>query len=154
MEDQVIQQIETPPAEPVTPDADAVLATAVAHPAAATFPTLLAAYRAERGWSKADLAKRAGFDPSTITRLEQGARHPDRATVTQLAEAMALTLADRDRMLAACGYRSDTWDDPDLVQLATLLADRAIPEPVREEIRTMLRMAISHGKLARGGLLR
>jgi ribosome-binding protein aMBF1 (putative translation factor) len=78
VEDQVIQQIETPPAEAAPTDADAVLATAVAHPATATFPALLAAYRTERGWSKADLAKRAAFDPSTITRLSHRRRSSGR----------------------------------------------------------------------------
>lgn len=149
MEDQVIEQQETPPGASPAPAGDEVLATAIAHPGTVTFPKLLEAMRAARGWSKADLAKRADLDPSTITRLEQGTRKPDRETVAQIAEAMALTIADRDRLLAAGGYRSDTWDDPDLVQLATLLADPGVPARVREEIRTILRMAISHGKLAR-----
>lgn len=152
MEDQVIHQTETPPSGAVAPDTDNVVATTVAHPATTTFPGLLQAMRNERGWSKAVLAKRAKFDPSTITRLEQGSREPERETVLQLADAMALTMSDRDRLLAASGYRSDTWDDPDLVQIATLLADSSLPANVRHEIRTMLRMAISHGKLARAHL--
>jgi transcriptional regulator with XRE-family HTH domain len=151
MEDQVIERSETPPAE-AAPAGDAVLATTVAHPGTVTFPQLLESYRGQRGWSKADLAKRADLDPSTITRLEQGSRKPDRDTVVQLAEAMALPIADRDRMLAAAGYRSDTWDDPDLVQIATLLADATIPTAVRHDIRAMLRVAISHGRVARAGL--
>lgn len=154
MEDQVIHQSETPPSGAATPGTDNVVATTVAHPVSAAFPGLLQAMRNERGWSKADLAKRAKFDPSTITRLEQGSRDPERDTVLQLADAMALTVSDRDRLLAASGYRSDTWDDPDLIQIATLLADSTIPTHVRHEIRTMLRVAISHGKMARAGLPR
>lgn len=105
--------------------------------------------RGARNWSKADLAKRAGVDPSTITRLEQGARTPERDTILQLADAMALPMTDRDRLLAAAGYRSDTWDDPDLIEIATLLADPGLPHAVRNDIRTMLRVAISHGRSRR-----
>ncbi len=149
MEDQVLHQTDTPPSVAPPRDGEDVLTGATAHPATTTFPVLLQALRSQRGWSKADLAKRAGFDPSTITRLEQGSRNPDRETVQQLAGAMALTITDRDRLLAAGGYRSDTWDDPDLVQIATLLADTSIPVQARADIRAMLRVAISHGRLAR-----
>lgn len=152
MDDQVIERIETPPSEMPAPAGDEVLATSVVHPGTVTFPRLLAAMREARSWSKADLAKRADLDPSTITRLEQGSRKPDRETVVQLAEAMALPVTDRDRLLAAGGYRSDTWDDPELVELAALLADPSISPPVRQDIRTLLRVAISHGRLARAGL--
>lgn len=69
MEDQVIHPSETPPAAPAT--TDDVVSTAIADSATMTFPKLLQAMRMERGWTKADLAKRAKFDPSTITRLEQ-----------------------------------------------------------------------------------
>jgi transcriptional regulator with XRE-family HTH domain len=148
VEDQLLHQTDTPPAA-APPREEDVLASTAAHPARATFPQLLQAMRSQRGWSKADLAKRAGFDPSTITRLEQGSRNPDRDTVLQLAGAMALPIPDRDRLLAAGGYRSDTWDDPDLVQIATLLADPSIPAHVHADIRAMLRVAISHGRLAR-----
>jgi transcriptional regulator with XRE-family HTH domain len=152
VEDQLIERTETPPVDVPAAAADEVLATAVAHPGAVAFPSLLAAFREARAWSKADLAKRADLDPSTITRLEQGSRKPDRDTVVQLADAMALPLADRDRLLAAGGYRSDTWDAPDLVQVAALLADPAVPPAARQDIRTMLRVAISHGRVARAGL--
>ncbi len=160
MDDQVIERTETPPVEPPAPvvspapTGDEVLATAIVHPGTVTFPRLLAAMREARSWSKADLAKRADLDPSTITRLEQGSRKPDRETVVQLAEAMALPVADRDRLLAASGYRSDTWDDPQLIEIAALLADPSISPPLRQDIRTMLRVAISHGRMARAGVNR
>jgi transcriptional regulator with XRE-family HTH domain len=147
VEDQVLHQADTAPSA-TAPEADTASPTAV-HPATVAFPRLLQAMRMDRGWTKADLAKRSGFDPSTITRLEQGSRDPERETVTQLADGMALSLVDRDRLLAAAGYRSDTWDDPDLVQIAVLLADATIPASTRHEIRTMIRMAVSHGRLTR-----
>lgn len=149
MEDQVLEQTDTPPQGITTQDAVEQIAPIARHPSATTFPTLLQNFRNIRGWTKADLAKRAGFDPSTITRLEQGTRAPERETVTQLADAMALPATDRDRLLAVAGYRSDTWDDPDLVEIATILADSAVPLSVRQEIRSILRMARSHGRLHR-----
>lgn len=154
MEDQVIHQTDTPPSGASSHTSDEIVSTTVAHPVTTTFPKVLQGMRSARSWSKADLAKRAGFDPSTITRLEQGSRVPERETVLQLAAAMALPMPDRDRLLAASGYRSDTWDDPDLVEIANILADAAVPPDVRQEIRTMLRMVISHGRLARADLSR
>ena len=105
--------------------------------------------RDERGWSKADLAKKALLDPSSITRFEQGARNPDRETVLQLAEAMALPLVERDRLLAAAGYRSEVWDDPLLVEISHLLADRDTPDEVRDDVRSVLRMAVAYARLKR-----
>lgn len=149
MEDQVLHQTDTPRRDATPQDSVERVSPSVGHPVATTFPILLQHLRSVRGWSKADLAKRSAFDPSTITRLEQGSRAPERETVAQMADAMALPMTDRDRLLAAAGYRSDTWDDPDLVEIATLLADPSLPPAVCREIRTMLRVAASHGRLHR-----
>ena len=105
--------------------------------------------RDARGWSKADLAKRSGLDPSSITRFEQGSRNPDRDTVLQISDAMALPLVERDRLLAAAGFRSEIWDEPLLVELSQILADRDIPLSAQEEVRSVLRMAIAYGRLKR-----
>lgn len=113
------------------------------------FPGMLERLRDERGWSKADLAKRARLDPSSITRFEQGSRHPDRDTVLLLAETMALPLGHRDRLLAAAGYRSELWDDPLLVDLSALLADTSVPDTVRNEVRSILKAALAYGRLGR-----
>jgi transcriptional regulator with XRE-family HTH domain len=115
----------------------------------ADFARQLERLRDERGWSKADLAKKAELDPSSITRFEQGARNPDRDTVLQLAEAMALPLVERDRLLAAAGYRSEVWDDPLLVEISHLLADRDMPDEVRDEVRAVLKMAVAYARLKR-----
>ena len=105
--------------------------------------------RDERGWTKADLAKRSSLDPSSITRFEQGTRSPDRATVIQISDAMALPVVDRDRLLAAAGYRSDVWDDPRLVELSQILADKDMPDDVRDQVRSVLDMAIAYARLKR-----
>lgn len=114
-----------------------------------SFAVLLESLREARGLTKADLAKRAGVDPSTITRFEQGTRLPERATVLQLSDAMVLPVTDRDTLLAAAGFRSGLWDDPMLTELIQLLADPGIPEQARQEARSAIRMAISYLKLQR-----
>lgn len=122
------------------------------HPTSSTqisVARLITRFREERGISKAELAERTGMNPSTITRLEQGSRDPERETILQLSEAMMLPMADRDRLLAAGGYRSEMWDDPMLVELAQLMASPDIPEASREEARSVVRMAIAYLKLRR-----
>lgn len=113
------------------------------------FARLLKRLRDERGWSKADLAKRSDLDPSSITRFEQGSRNPDRETILQVSDAMALPLVERDMLLAAAGYRSEIWDEPLLIELSHILADRDLPSAVRDEVRSVLRMAIDYGRLKR-----
>lgn len=135
----------------IAEDAEAALPPSRRDPGegVATFARLVAAYREERGLSKADLADLAKISPSSITRFEQGSRDPERETVLQLAKAMMLPLADRDRLLAAAGYRSELWDDPLLLELAQLMADPAIPAAARAEARSVVRMAIAYCKLQR-----
>jgi transcriptional regulator with XRE-family HTH domain len=127
---------------------DRVIATASTADAL-PFPVLLERLRNERGFSKADLAKRANYDPSTITRFEQGSRAPDRAAVLQLAQAMTLPLVERDRLLAAAGFRSVLWDDSEIIELVGLLADPRIPLAVRDQVRSVIELAISHLKLSK-----
>lgn len=147
MEDRVISQQE------IVPDhiGGRVDSTASRNASISGFPQLLEQLRQERGITKADLAKRCGYDPSTITRFEQGNRGPDRETVLILADAMVLPLADRDRLLAAAGFRSVLWDDPQLIELAQVLADPLVPAPTRDDVRAVIQMAISHCRMARLG---
>lgn len=116
---------------------------------ARSFPELLLKLREERDFSKAELAKRANLDPSSITRFEQGQRAPERATILQIAEAMALPGIDRDRLLASAGFRSDVWDDPTMVDLVLLLNDDTIEKQARAEVRSVLKMASAFLRLQR-----
>jgi transcriptional regulator with XRE-family HTH domain len=127
---------------------DRVIATSAAVDVQ-PFPALLERFRNDRGLSKADLAKRANYDPSTITRFEQGSRAPDRAAVLQLSQAMTLPLVERDRLLAAAGFRSVLWDDAEIIELVGLLADPRIPVTVRDQVRSVIELAISHLKLSK-----
>lgn len=146
MEDRVLSQTDIHQQPDVsTPDT-----ARITHPQPPlTFASLLEQLRASRGLSKKELADRAGVDPSSITRFEQGSRAPERETVIELSTAMVLPLADRDRLLASAGFRSELWDDPDLVQLAQLMADPSVPEHARQQARSVVKMAIAYCKLQR-----
>jgi transcriptional regulator with XRE-family HTH domain len=146
VDDRVVSQVES--REQLERIEPAVLAR-LQRSATDEFAGLLEQLREERGLSKAELAKRTGLDPSTITRFEQGSRAPERATILQLADAMVLPMTDRDRLLAAAGFRSEIWDDPMLIELAQLVADRDIPSAARHEARSVIRMAIAYLKLQR-----
>ncbi|MBA2470167.1 MAG: helix-turn-helix transcriptional regulator [Chloroflexia bacterium] len=144
MDDQVISQTDV-----IQHEAGQVVGDAGHAPREVDFAHQLKRLRDERAWSKADLAKRSELDPSSITRFEQGSRNPDRDTIFQISDAMALPLVERDRLLAAAGYRSEIWDEPLLVELSQILADREIPLAIRDEMRSVLRMAIAYGRLKR-----
>jgi len=113
------------------------------------FSEMLAQLRAERGWSQGRLAQQAGIDPSSVSRLEAGSRTPERETVNRLAEALVLPIVDKDRLLAAAGFRSAALDDPLISDLAMLLADPALPDDASQDLRAAIRIAIHYGRNAR-----
>jgi transcriptional regulator with XRE-family HTH domain len=113
------------------------------------FGRLLAAYREELGWTKTQLAERAGLDPSSVSRLEGGSRTPERSTIDTLAAAMKLTPVERERLLASADFRSDAWNDPLMVELVELTLDPAVPPNVAADIRTLIRIAVEHGRRGR-----
>lgn len=126
-----------------------VTRTAPPRRVARTFPELLLKLREERGLSKAELAKRSGLDPSSITRFEQGQRAPERLSIVQIADAMVLPAMDRDRLLASAGFRSEIWDDPNLVDLVILLNDDSIDPQARSEVRSVLKMSTAFLRMQR-----
>jgi transcriptional regulator with XRE-family HTH domain len=113
------------------------------------FGELLGSLRTIRGWSQGYLAKRSDLDPSSISRFEAGARAPERETVLRLADALALPIPDRDRLLAAAGFRSVALDDPLISELAALLADPSLPTTAADDLRAALRVAIQFARTAR-----
>lgn len=113
-----------------------------------SFPNLLLRLREDRGLSKAELAKRAALDPSSVTRFEQGQRAPERSTILQLADAMTLPIADREELLAAAGFRSEYGGEPWVLELSRILNDPELPADAKREIHTLINVAIAHGKRA------
>ncbi len=114
------------------------------------FGELLSNLRTARNWSQGRLAQQAGLDPSSVSRLEAGMRAPERDTVQRLADALVLPMTERDRLLAAAGFRSIALDDPLIAELAVLLADPALPEQAEQELRAVIRVAIQYARTARG----
>jgi transcriptional regulator with XRE-family HTH domain len=113
------------------------------------FGRLLAELRAARGWPQARLASAAGLDQSFVSRLEAGSRTPERETVLKLLDALEAPPLERERLLASVGFRSEALDDPLLADLINLLVDPELPPPAASEIRTLLRVAVAHGKRAK-----
>lgn len=68
------------------------------------FPRSLKLIRESQRTSQSKLAERAGFDHSYVSRLESGARTPSREAVVRLAEALSLTDAERDNLLASAQF--------------------------------------------------
>jgi transcriptional regulator with XRE-family HTH domain len=114
------------------------------------FGDLLTKLRSARGWSQGKLAQEAELDPSSVSRFEAGSRTPERETIMKLADALVLPIVDRDRLLASAGFRSAALDDPLISEMAMLLADPAMPESARTELRTVLRIALHYGRMAKG----
>jgi transcriptional regulator with XRE-family HTH domain len=56
-----------------------------------TFASNLIALRQAQGWSRQELADRAGINHSAIHRLEKGERQPSLPTILKLASALGTT---------------------------------------------------------------
>jgi DNA-binding XRE family transcriptional regulator len=80
------------------------------------FGPLLKRYRRAAHLTQAQLAERAGFSTNYISKLERGAREPQRATVALLADAMSLSMSDR-RTLESTVQRSRARHDGEATQL-------------------------------------
>jgi len=55
------------------------------------FSVRLQAAREKKGWSQADLATRAGLQPSAVSHFEKGRRIPSAANLERLADALAVS---------------------------------------------------------------
>ena len=65
---------------------------------------LLRGWREARGVSQFDLALHAGFSARHVSFIETGRTQPSRQALLILAEALAIPLRDRNRLLEAGGY--------------------------------------------------
>lgn len=87
----------------------------------ATFAHALKTARDRAGFNQCELAERAGFDTSFISRIESGTRRPSAATVLKLADALELVdgSPERDELLLAAGLRPESAMG--LLNMASLL---------------------------------
>jgi transcriptional regulator with XRE-family HTH domain len=117
------------------------------------FARLLKQFREEQGISQSRLAEASQFDHSYVSRLESGNRAPTREAVSKLADALRLDASQRDSLLAAAGFmpqrvESLFADEPVLSDVFSLLHNDEVPEPVRMNVRQMLRVMVQQARLA------
>ena len=93
------------------------------------FPSELRRWRTARRMSQLDLALRAGTTQRHVSFIEQGRSRPGRGLVVRLAEAMVLTLRERNSLLVAAGFAPAFPESP---------LDDAALRPVREALDTIL----------------
>lgn len=113
------------------------------------FPTLLRSYRERACSSRNALAHEVGVDPSYLTRIEHGDREPPRQHIVEaLSRALKLSLSERNRLLTAAGYVSESvyqigvWDDA-LQAVAEVLNDPLITAEDRDSFRAVVRTIAS-----------
>lgn len=120
------------------------------------FGSLLKRHRQNAGLSQSSLAQQVQVDQSYINRLERGDREPPkRPLVAQLATAMTLSDADRQRLLLAAGHVPD-WlltlqpDDPTLLAVARFLASPGVSATAKKDLRTVINLVLAHWQHANG----
>ncbi len=121
------------------------------------FGQLLKRYREAARLSQSRLAQRAGFDHSYVSRLESGRRAPTREAILRLADALELSPADRDSLLAAAGFMPEQAEhlfghEPVLSEVVELLQRHDVPEAIREDLRQLLALVVRQVKRALVGL--
>ncbi|HEY8546700.1 MAG TPA: helix-turn-helix transcriptional regulator [Acidimicrobiales bacterium] len=93
------------------------------------FPAALRRWRTARRMSQLELAIRAGTTQRHVSFLEQGRSQPGRDVLVRLAEALELTLRERNELLLAAGFAPAFPESP---------LDDAALRPVRTAIDTIL----------------
>lgn len=100
------------------------------------FPDALRAERAKQQLSQSQLADRAGFDHSYVSRLENGERNPKPDAIKRLAKALG---HDEDsyaaqQLMGAAGYLGANTISPrwsSVIELHEFLERDDIPEHIR-----------------------
>lgn len=96
----------------------------------ASFGDALRSLRRARDLSQMGLAEIAGTSQRHVSFLELGRSQPSRAMVLQIAAALGLSLADRNRLLVAAGYTA---------VYPQRALDAADMQPLSQALRRMLR---------------
>jgi transcriptional regulator with XRE-family HTH domain len=111
--------------------------------------------RQARGMSQRALARAVGLNPTLINRSEAGDRPPQGpAEVAAIAQALRLTPAEHDLLLARAGYWPAVFlavgpSDPTLRAVAEALASPTLPAEVRSALRTAIESAVRAATLGR-----
>lgn len=114
------------------------------------FGPLLRGLREARGIPKAELARRTSVDPSHISRLEGSGRGVSRDLVERIAKALDAAPREANALLSAAGFLTEEAAEllaqPELAQLAALLAGDDLRPAHRELIVRQLRLALDHAE--------
>src|SRR5579863_5490059 len=105
---------------------------------AASFAELLRRFRIAASLTQEALADRCGYSPATIAALETGRRKAPRlSTVSDLAEALQLSAADRALLATAAGVAGAAGGagavaqrEPAAVRPTPAAAGNALPAPI------------------------
>lgn len=105
--------------------------------------------------SQSRLAELAGLDHSYLSRIEAGQRVPSRQVVLALADALAATDIERDRLLIAAGFMPEDSgsilsDEPVLLEALDVLLNPVIPREVRDDVRAQLRLIVRQAQRTAG----
>ena len=98
-----------------------------------SFGSALRELRKARDLSQLDLAELAATSQRHLSFLEKGRSQPSRVMVLQIAEALGLSLRNRNRLLLAAGY-------------AAAYPQRALTEAAMEPLRQALQRMLRHHK--------
>ena len=74
------------------------------EPAPTGLGPLIRSLRESRGVNYRALGKRVGVDPTAIWRIEHGQRGTSLPTLARIADVLALTPAERVRLIEAAGF--------------------------------------------------
>jgi transcriptional regulator with XRE-family HTH domain len=108
---------------------------------------LLREWRERAGLSQNALARRMAVNPAYVNRLEHGGRGAhNRDLLESAADALGLSAAERDQLLAAGGHWPSALErlgptDPALQLVADLLVDPALDARAKRLFRLHLRLA-------------
>jgi transcriptional regulator with XRE-family HTH domain len=112
-----------------------------------SFGALLRRHREARGLSQNALAKKAGINVGSVSRLESGERSPGGPEIMgALADALTLDPRERDQLLVAGGalparLTHRVLADPAFLVLVDILGDETIPAEERADFRAQVILA-------------
>jgi UTP-glucose-1-phosphate uridylyltransferase/DNA-binding XRE family transcriptional regulator len=116
--------------------------------------SLLRKFRERSGFTRAQLARRAGISASFVTYLEQGARRPSPAMLSRLMQALSLKDAEKKQLLSFIGYQqAEQLGQHPGIELV-LGALRELPIPERDELAEELSRLIGRWKEVRSKRVR
>ncbi len=120
------------------------------------FAGLLREVREDKGLSQSRLAARAGYDHSYVSRLESDSRSPTRDAVIHLCEALGSTDFERDELLQSAGFNAlnpthAIAHESVIAEAYEVLADAAVPDDVKNDLRSAIQMAMRQAQRAVSG---